>query len=632
MDDGVDERSMSKGGYELVPQNEFGIPDTLDTDLPAEGAHAKAQALISSLGFQSFMAFLITCNSVVIGLETDLPNWCHWEAFEQAFLVVFALEIILRIFALGPSTFFSLGNADFTWNMFDVAVVSMGVTDIIFHLVVGETTGGAGGIATVFRIIRLLRILRIFRIVRFLKQLYMLAFGMVLASVAILWVTILMLFVLYVCSIILVRTVGQIPEDHQDYDFLQMHFGTIFRSMFSLFELMVNPYLDPYHGILGDQVILSVFIIAFVIFGSFGMVALLTGVIHESMFEKNMVRMEDDRAARDSKRKAMIQRCGELFDEIEHDEEGEAVRQELLILLPKVSDMFKDQGMVIADTDFEELVEIMDTDYSGTVSKKEFTAFLLQLAEGLRPMLLMQLRMSITRFVKDRFDEYDQVALKRCEQAESSSKTMLKELLDAKQQNVSTDLSNIKRSILECSQKVNDLQSDMRQAMTAQQKFISETCSTRNQEKEPQQLMGSSSSPYGGIFGRSSAQQKMLNDDVAAMKRGILESLRQVGDDVKRDARDACEATKRSLENNLQQLSARVQETSIAQMRLMEDMSSKLSGLSNSGSVAAARPSADGVKQKVPAELVGKLAELELASQVQVFVEATSRRAAKSVP
>lgn len=40
---------------------------------------------------------------------------------------------------------------------------------------------------------------------------------------------------------------------------------------------------------------LAVFIICFVIIGSFGMIALLTGVIGESMFEKNQLRAENSR-------------------------------------------------------------------------------------------------------------------------------------------------------------------------------------------------------------------------------------------------------------------------------------------------------------------------------------------------
>merc|ERR1719401_2418191 len=126
-----------------------------------------------------------------------------------------------------------------------------------------------------------------------------------------------MTFVLYLSSIVLVRSLGQIDTD-EDEDpngtFLAAKFGSIGQSMLTLFELMVNPYLQPYHGVLAEQPILTFFIIAFIIFGSFGMIALLTGVIHENMFEKNQMRLEEQRNEREIQRKMVVEKCGELFE------------------------------------------------------------------------------------------------------------------------------------------------------------------------------------------------------------------------------------------------------------------------------------------------------------------------------
>merc|ERR1719203_2622707 len=145
--------------------------------------------------------------------------------------------------------------------------------------------------AMVFRIIRLLRILRIFRIIRFLKQLYLLAYGFVEATIAIFWVTILMAFALYVCAIAVVRLYGRVPSDDPDYSFLTSHFGTVPGSMLSLFELMSQPDLQAYQSVMNNHPSILPFLVGFIIFGSFGMVALLTGVISESMFEKNNAKL-----------------------------------------------------------------------------------------------------------------------------------------------------------------------------------------------------------------------------------------------------------------------------------------------------------------------------------------------------
>merc|ERR1719210_1356562 len=114
----------------------------------------------------------------------------------------------------------------------------MGVLSLGLHFVAGSEDVLARN-ATIFRIIRLLRILRvlrIIRIVRFLKQLYLLAYGFLEGTMAVFWVTLLASFMLYICSVILVRTYGRIEAgdgvDEDDANFFFDHFGTIPRTMF----------------------------------------------------------------------------------------------------------------------------------------------------------------------------------------------------------------------------------------------------------------------------------------------------------------------------------------------------------------------------------------------------------------
>merc|ERR1719261_2363981 len=91
--------------------------------------------------------------------------------------------------------------------------------------------------------------------------------------------------------------------------------------MDTLFELMLNPYLLPYHhnGILGHYRILTVFLLCFVIFGSFGMIALLTGVINEQMFEKNEFRNQELKAEREARHREVMRLCGAAFDTIQQN-------------------------------------------------------------------------------------------------------------------------------------------------------------------------------------------------------------------------------------------------------------------------------------------------------------------------
>merc|ERR1719197_2085813 len=87
--------------------------------------------------------------------------------------------------------------------------------------------------------------------------------------------------------------------------------------MFVLFELICAPDLQPFKGVMFQHPPLVVFLIIFVVLGSFGINGLLVALINESILEKNQARLEADRIEREAKRKMMQQRCREVYDAID---------------------------------------------------------------------------------------------------------------------------------------------------------------------------------------------------------------------------------------------------------------------------------------------------------------------------
>jgi len=155
--------------------------------------------------------------------------------------------------------------------------------------------------------------------------------------------------------------------------------------MLSLFELMSNPgNLALYHDLMGDFPLLTLFLVAFVIFGSFGMIALLTGVISESMFDKNQTRVQELRAEREQKRQILKQKCHELYDLVDKDEFNEAHKKDLEDMLPYVRDMFNKLDIEYMEHEFEGIIQIFDTDDSGSISEAEFVTGILSLCDGVR--------------------------------------------------------------------------------------------------------------------------------------------------------------------------------------------------------------------------------------------------------
>uniref|UniRef100_A0A7S2LRT0 EF-hand domain-containing protein n=1 Tax=Zooxanthella nutricula TaxID=1333877 RepID=A0A7S2LRT0_9DINO len=364
----------------------------------------RCKAIVSGCMFQTLVTLAIALNAAIIGLETDDPDNPWWDKVEFSLTFFFTGEISIRLFVHGAD-FFDSSSTDFVWNVFDFVVVTIGILDTFCKTLLGDAMG-SGNIAMIVRGIRLSRILRIFRLVRFARRLYVLAYGFSLAAVSVFWVTFLMSSVLYICAIVLVRSLGHAPNDDPDQEFFRDHFGTVMRAMFTLFQLSVQPQMMEYHHLLNERPFLIVFLVFFIIFGSFGMIALLTGVISEAMFEKNILRSEEERSERDAMFKTVAKACASIFDST-YTQDGEATREDLVNVLPKVARVFEDNGLPYTKHDLVCMLELMDTDASGSIDRTEFCRGILQIVEDVRPMLIMELHYDSITYFKNRIDKCD---------------------------------------------------------------------------------------------------------------------------------------------------------------------------------------------------------------------------------
>lgn len=370
---------------------------------------------------QCALAMVILANAVVMGFETDNPDLPCWDMIQHGILLVFTLELVLRLQAYGGRELFNRESTEFWWNIFDVAVVLSGMLDALMSSTLsGAGISGSGHLATGVRCIRLTRVLRVLRLLRFLRRLFVLAYGFLLAAIAVFWVTFLMAFALYVCSIVVVGTLGDTAEEQPDAAFLRERFGSVSEAMFSLFMLLVNPDLHIYRTTMVDYPLFTLFVVFFVIFGSFGMIALLTGVISEAMFEKNILRSDEKRREGDAMLKKISERSGRLFDSIKSTgEDQEAARSELLKLVPKVAKIFEDNGLPYTRHDLVCMLKLMDTDGSGTINRAEFIRGVLQIAEEVRPVLIMELHYDSLAYFKRRMARCDsRLALLKTRQSE----------------------------------------------------------------------------------------------------------------------------------------------------------------------------------------------------------------------
>ncbi|CAJ1432576.1 unnamed protein product, partial [Effrenium voratum] len=331
---------LEKGQYRLVPME----PDLDSKDPPPVDLW---EELLHSVGFNVFISTLIVANAIVIGLETDNQDEELWAIMEFVFLGIFTIELLMRVFVCGKK-FFSYTTEDFSWNVFDFCVVLAGCLDVVSNM--SPVKHNKGSFMTFLRIIRLLRVMRMIRLLRFLRDFHVLTFGFAAAAVAIRNVSLLMLAAIYVSAIMCVRIIIPFMQDSEHQDFLDLHFGSLRKCMLSLFCLLSEPDLMPYWEVLEIDGILAAFLICFVVFVSFGIVGLLTGLVCESMFDKNDAKIEQERAEAEEKRQRIIKNCEQIFDSIASSQ-GHASIEEIMQILPSLDELFVTEGVTFARED-----------------------------------------------------------------------------------------------------------------------------------------------------------------------------------------------------------------------------------------------------------------------------------------
>lgn len=386
------------------------------TEDPHKEHHARRQKqveqgnwgvwFVDSLIVQNVIGLVIIANGAIIGLETDFPTYWDgrkgsWDMMEKGFLVFFVCELILKVCIEGVQ-FCNPGHPDFLWNIFDLTVIGVGVGDAVMEYL--GRVNSTVGFATLFRMFRLLRILRLFRLLRYLTRLYALAMGLVEACQAIFWVTILMCFALYVCGIVLVKTVGQsVTSTDPHYDFLHERFGSVLKSMLTLFVLISSPNLPYYQdedGLLEGRPIFTAFLIFFITFGCFGLLGMLTGVINETMFENNQLRKQEKRVRHEEMRKAFGTSCSDLFEDLPKDDAGEAPISEIKFLAPQLLELLEGAGAHIAHGDILKLIDNIDMDESGTINIWEFVEAMETVVEGLNPLGVLMIERRVAHVTR----------------------------------------------------------------------------------------------------------------------------------------------------------------------------------------------------------------------------------------
>lgn len=229
------------------------------------------RSLIEHPRFNLFITLLILLNAAMLGLETDdsimdsYGTVLHWG--DHIILTVFVAELIAKM-VLYRKDFFKSG-----WNWFDFIIISISLIP-------------ASGAFSVLRALRVFRVLRLLSVVPSLRRVVSALIRAMPGMASILAV---LLVIYYVSAVLATHVFG-----HSQDPVLENLFGSVGRSLFTLFQLMT---LEGWAENIAQPAMAVyawswIFFVVFIVVTSFAVLNLFIGVIVDAM---NIIHEEEGR-------------------------------------------------------------------------------------------------------------------------------------------------------------------------------------------------------------------------------------------------------------------------------------------------------------------------------------------------
>lgn len=339
--------------------------------------------LVSSSRFDALMSFVIILSSVILFVQTDwtarnpkADTPVFFQHLELCFTLIFAFELGVRLKAFGR-TFFT--GPDRGWHFLDFLVVSTALIELIAAPIFLQNM-------VVLRLLRILRIVRVTRILRALKvftNLRMMVMGIVGCGDSLFWAVVLLMTIIFVFSACFTQVVSGTLADGaniftaEEVDSLNMNYGTLFRTVYSLFKSVAGgiswgEVCDP---LIVISPVLAMVFCFFIIFVSFAVLNIVTGIFVENSIKS----MDHDRENKiiefADQMETVTADAKSVFTSLDEDNSGWVDWEEFLCNVhdEKLQSYFQKLGLEIFDEKVaSQLFTQLDFDQSGRIMVDEF--------------------------------------------------------------------------------------------------------------------------------------------------------------------------------------------------------------------------------------------------------------------
>jgi len=290
--------------------------------LPTGFLPSTARSIVGSVYYEPFMAIVVLCNAVSIGIQIDHPTWMtvgQWLAFGVMFFFVFLVEVIVKMIGYGMREYFRDA-----WNKFDFLVTFLAAMELAASFALLDdriTTRWSNYVSGEF--IQMLRLFRLLRMARIFKELGVLCQSFIMSVQALSWIMVLSFIWFFLCACVATIFIGRkdwlpnVEDDgvsSEEIAELRSRFSSIPMSMFALFEVMTLEgwvdYVRPLLYSRADMVILFLF---FIFVSAFFLLNLITAVVVDRTLEAQQQQNKEEEETEEHKDATAINTIAETL-------------------------------------------------------------------------------------------------------------------------------------------------------------------------------------------------------------------------------------------------------------------------------------------------------------------------------
>eukprot|EP00746_Dinoflagellata_sp_MGD_P018096 gnl/MRDRNA2_/MRDRNA2_141939_c0_seq1.p1 gnl/MRDRNA2_/MRDRNA2_141939_c0~~gnl/MRDRNA2_/MRDRNA2_141939_c0_seq1.p1 ORF type:complete len:600 (+),score=114.82 gnl/MRDRNA2_/MRDRNA2_141939_c0_seq1:71-1870(+) len=349
---------------------------------------------LETVKFQIAIGVVISVNAVTIGVETDkMASGEEWSIYplEVAFTIIYSMEIFLKLFAYGCAIFKDIGF----W--FDLLLVLLAITDT-FVLSAIDVSSQLSSFM-MLRMLRLFKLGRILRLFKLCREIWLLMSSIIDSMRLLVWSGILLTLLLYLFGIFTTQVIGarlrtdDVWPDEEDRWYLYLRFGSIDRSMYTLFECMVGGDLMETARIV--QKGLSWMWVFFVLYTCIALIAILNvivAIIVENTMKKTLAENEGDkRKEMELRREALRMDLINVFQAADTSGDGMLSRDEWLAVLEAPDIMSHLKHLELNKDQCIHIFDALDIDQNHQLDAMEFLEGVMQGVHATRVYDIMSL-------------------------------------------------------------------------------------------------------------------------------------------------------------------------------------------------------------------------------------------------